>query len=383
MSKKELYVILGVSAIYMLRMSGVFMILPVLTAHMFLLQGVNGCLLGIAIGIYGFMQVIFQIPCGLISDKIGYKSVIIGGLVLFAIGSEIVAITQHIWGLIIGRALQGSGAISGSLIAFLLDSVKSQHHMRAVAFIGINFGITFFISIIFGPIITDRYGLYGLFHGITILAILAIILTYFIIPTLSNNFSKNNETFFIIFNKIKKIVSNIQLIRLSFNIFFIHIILILNFIVMPKVLINLGFSANVHWKVYSIIMLISSIVVLSYILYLEKKHCVTHILFKCMIILLMAELLMCMSAHFVFNFLFGMQLFFIVFSLIESILPAILHKISSHTYRSTTISIYSVGQFLGLGCGGILGGFLLELGGIWLVLCCAVVISTICVFLNK
>lgn len=379
MTKKEFYIILGLSTIFALRMAGVFMILPVLTVHAVSLQGANGSLLGVAIGVYGLMQIIFQLPFGLISDKIGRKSVIIVGLVLFIFGSEIAATTNNIWGLIIGRALQGSGAIGSSLIALLLDSVQEQHRIKAMASLGMSVGIAFAASMVFGPIITNRFGLNGLFHSITILIILAIVLICIIKPPISSCPVKNDENLFIMFSKIKHILTHSQLMKLNVSIFFTHTILMLNFIVLPKTMINLGFPLSIHWKIYSITMIISAIVVLTCIFYFEGKNCTKKILIACMNILFLSELIMSMNTLYSKMFLFGMQLFFIAFSLIETILPALINKEAQKKYKVTTISIYSIGQFLGIGFGGILGGFLLEMKGVWLVLFFSLIISLLCV----
>ncbi|WHL24873.1 MAG: MFS transporter [Candidatus Blochmannia vicinus] len=382
MTNKEFYIILGLGIIFALRMSGVFMILPVLTIHVTSITGVNGHLIGIAIGIYGLMQIIFQLPFGLMSDKIGRKPVIIGGLILFALGSEIAAVTNNIWGLIIGRALQGSGAISSSLIALLLESIREQHHIKAMAAIGISFGITFAISMICGPIITDMFGLHGLFHTITILTVLAIIFTYIVITPISFYPIKNNENLFVTFNKIKKIFAHAQLIKLNFSIFCVHTILILNFIALPKAMINLGFLLEEHWKIYSIIMIISAIAVCTCLICSEGKNYTGKVLIICMNILFLSELIMLTNMCHYRMFLCGMQLFFIAFNLIEAILPTLISKASPTKYKGTTISIYSIGQFLGVGFGGILGGFLLEIKGIWLVLFFALIISTLCIMMS-
>ncbi|WP_236840105.1 MFS transporter [Blochmannia endosymbiont of Camponotus nipponensis] len=355
------------------------MILPVLTVHATSLQGANGYLIGTAIGIYGLMQIIFQLPFGLMSDKIGYKPVIIVGLLLFALGSEIAATSNNIWGLIIGRALQGSGAISSSLIALLLASVQTQHHIKAMASVGISFGITFAISMVFGPIITDMFGLHGLFHSITILAVLAMILTHIVIMPISLHAIKNHENLFIMFNNIKRILIHSRLKKLYISIFFIHAILMLNFIALPKAIINLGYPLSIHWKIYSIIMMISAIAVLACIVYFKAKDHIEKILISCINILFISELIMLINTYSVKSFLFGMQLFFIAFSLIETILPTIINKESPNTYKGATISIYSIAQFLGVGCGGFVGGVLLEIQGVWLVLFFALIVSLLCI----
>lgn len=380
-TKTELHTILGLSLIFSLRISGIFMILPVLTIFASSLQAANEHLIGIAIGIYGLMQIIFQLPFGIISDKIGYKYIIIIGLIIFTIGSAIAASTNNIWGLIFGRALQGSGAISSSIIALLLNSVREQYRTRAMAIMGMSFGITFAISIISGPIITNIFGFHGLLHSITLLGLLAIILTCIVIKsTPAHNYTinkKNNTSLLNIINDLKKILINKQLMKLNIGIFCLHTILMLNFIILPKAMINLQFMPDAHWKIYGIIITISACIVIPFLFYSKIKNFMKQILIICTNILFLSELIMLMNTQNRWIFLFGTQLFFIAFNLIEIILPTLISQTSSNEYRSTTISIYSIGQFAGVGFGGTIGGFLFEIQGIWTVLSFALVMSII------
>ena len=147
----------GLGTVFSLRMLGMFMVLPVLTTYGMALNGASEALIGIAIGIYGLAQAVFQIPFGLVSDRIGRKPLIVGGLLIFALGSVIAAATDSIWGVILGRALQGSGAIAAAVMALLSDLTREQNRTKAMAFIGVSFGITFAIAMVLGPIITHAF----------------------------------------------------------------------------------------------------------------------------------------------------------------------------------------------------------------------------------
>ena len=144
----------GLGTVFSLRMLGMFMVLPVLTTYGMALQGASEALIGIAIGIYGLTQAVFQIPFGLLSDRIGRKPLIVGGLAVFAAGSVIAALSDSIWGIILGRALQGSGAIAAAVMALLSDHAR-QNRTKAMAFIGVSF--TFAIAMVLGPIITKTW----------------------------------------------------------------------------------------------------------------------------------------------------------------------------------------------------------------------------------
>lgn len=371
---QELQSILFLSMIFAFRMAGIFMILPILTIYAKSLIGSNEYLIGLAIGIYGIMQIIFQLPFGLMSDKIGRKPVIIFGLIISALGTEIAALTNDIWGLIFGRALQGFCAIGSVLIALLLDLVREQYRTQAMASIGLVFGITFISSMILGPLIANKFGLNGLFQTITFLTVLSIILVIRLFPKNFNS-QNNNGNFFQILKDIKLIITNKRLLKLNFSIFFLHTILILNFIAWPTVITNLGFNHSKHYQVYMIIVLLSIIISLPGIFLSKTKTYKNKILNISINTLFLSELIMTSANNNYYFFFLGMNLFFVAFILIESILPTLINIESPSKYKGSTISIYSMGQFFGVGLGGILGGYLSNRYGIGLVFICSSIIA--------
>ena len=154
MTPGELRATWGLGTVFSLRMLGMFMVLPVLTTYGMALQGASEALIGLAIGIYGLAQAVFQIPFGLLSDRIGRKPLIVGGLLIFVLGSVIAALTDSIWGIILGRALQGSGAIAAAVMALLSDLTREQNRTKAMAFIGVSFGVTFAIAMVLAVAVT-------------------------------------------------------------------------------------------------------------------------------------------------------------------------------------------------------------------------------------
>ncbi|CAD83311.1 MFS family transporter [Candidatus Blochmanniella floridana] len=373
--------ILTLNIIFILRMSGIFMALPILPVYAKSLQGSCEYLIGISIGIYGITQIIFQLPFGLISDKIGRKPIVIIGLIISVIGNELIAIAHEIWSLIIGRALQGLSAIGSVLIALLLESIQEKHHMQAMAIVGISFGITFIGSIIAGPFIANKFGFHGLFHIITIITILTILLVHFTIPTTHSCIDKNINLFKI-FNDIKLIITHSELLKLNFHIFCLHTVLILNFLIWPKIITNLGYLYNVHYKIYAAVILTSIFISFPCIFLSHIKKHRKKMLIIAVNILFLSELIMFITIHNFWLFLFSMQLFFVSFNLIESILPYLINKTSPTQYKGTSISIYSIGQFLGVGLGGIVGGFLLEIQDIWLVFLFILLLTAINILIN-
>ncbi|MFQ7459009.1 MAG: MFS transporter, partial [Klebsiella michiganensis] len=193
MTPGELRATWGLGTVFSLRMLGMFMVLPVLTTYGMALQGASEALIGLAIGIYGLAQALFQIPFGLLSDRIGRKPLIVGGLLIFVVGSVIAALSDSIWGIILGRALQGSGAIAAAVMALLSDLTREQNRTKAMAFIGVSFGVTFAIAMVLGPVVTHQLGLHALFWMIAFLATLGILLTLWVVPN-SQNHVLNRES---------------------------------------------------------------------------------------------------------------------------------------------------------------------------------------------
>ena len=152
MSATEKRATFSLASIYALRMLGLFLIMPVFALYAEHLAGVTPLLVGLAIGIYGLTQALLQIPFGMLSDRIGRKPVIVGGLILFAIGSVVAAMSESITGVIIGRALQGSGAIAAAVMALVADSTRESSRTKAMALIGISIGMAFMIALVAGPI---------------------------------------------------------------------------------------------------------------------------------------------------------------------------------------------------------------------------------------
>ena len=172
----------GLGLLFSLRMLGMFMVLPVLTTYGMALQGATPSLIGLAIGIYGLAQALCQIPLGVWSDRLGRLPLIVAGLLLFALGAVVAALSDSIWGVILGRGLQGAGAISAVVLALLSDLTREQNRTKAMAVIGMSFGITFAIAMVTGPLLAQHFGIRSLFWGIALLAVLAIGVVLWVVP---------------------------------------------------------------------------------------------------------------------------------------------------------------------------------------------------------
>ncbi|MBK4775792.1 MFS transporter [Candidatus Pantoea edessiphila] len=378
----ELRTSVGLGIVFSLRMLGMFMVLPVLTTYGMLLQHANKTLIGIAIGIYGFTQAIFQIPFGLISDRVGRKPMIIFGLSLLMVGSLISANSNSIWSVIIGRALQGSGAISAVIMALLSDLTREQNLSKVTACIGINFGITFAIAIIISPIVTNAFGLHSLFWIIAFLSIICFFIVIYFVPIETNHKFIINREIGVVQNSFFKVLRNYKLIKLNISIFCLHTLLMCILIVLPHQFELLGIPISNHWKIYLITMLIAFASVIPIIIFTEINRFTKQVFLIGIMTILIAEILLHSFLNYFWTIIIGLQLFLIAFSLLEAIIPSWVSKESPLGYKGTAMGFYSTSQFLGVAFGSSIGGWIfghfdaqavflycILVSVVWLIIC--------------
>jgi len=371
----------GLGTVFSLRMLGMFMVLPVLTTYGMALTGASETLIGIAIGIYGLAQAIFQIPFGLLSDRVGRKPLIVFGLIIFCIGSVVAASTDSIWGVIIGRAMQGSGAIAAAVMALLSDLTREQNRTKAMAFIGISFGVTFAIAMVLGPIITHAWGLHALFWAIALLTLVAIVITLMVVPSPSTHLLNRESS--MVKGSFSKVLSNGKLLKLNFGILCLHILLMSSFVVLPQVMEHAGFPPSEHWRVYLVTMLVSFVAVIPVIIYAEKKRHMKQVFMGCVAVILLAEIVLWYAGLRLWVVIAGIQLFFLAFNVMEAILPSLISKESPAGYKGTAMGIYSTSQFLGVAIGGSLGGYVYGHAGAGAVFLVCAAVAVVWLFVSS
>jgi len=270
MSAIEKRATVGLAGIYGLRMFGMFIILPVFAFYAeHLPGGGNYTLIGIALGAYGLTQAVLQIPFGWLSDRIGRKPVIYIGLVLFALGSFIAASASDIYLIILGRIVQGAGAISAAVMALAADLTREEHRTKAMAAIGMTIGVTFALSLIAAPALDRLFGVPGIFMMTGVLALLAIVVVSRVIPNpVISRFHSDTEASA---GRFQSVLHNPQLLRLDFGVFALHAVLMALWLVVPLSLRNAGLAADSHWKVYFPVLLLSLALIVPAIIYAEKK----------------------------------------------------------------------------------------------------------------
>ncbi len=357
MSRAEIRAALSLSSIYALRMLGLFMILPVFALYAADLDGVTPALTGLAIGIYGLTQAILQIPAGLLSDRIGRKPVIIGGLLVFALGSVIAAQADSIYMIIFGRALQGAGAIAAAIMALVADLTREQHRIKAMALIGMSIGLSFAAALILGPVLNNLVGVPGIFAVTAVLALGGILVVVFVVPRPSAlSIHREAEA---VPAQFKRILTHGQLLRLDAGIFLLHAILTGSFVVLPLVLRDeAAILAADHWKVYLPVLVCSVLAMIPLIILAERKgH--THAVFLAAILLLLVSLAGLYALPVTVVSVVAMLLvFFTAFNLLEAMLPSLVSRVAPVDARGTAMGFYSSAQFLGAFAGSLMAGWL-------------------------
>ena len=347
---------LSLAGIFALRMLGLFMVLPVFSIYAESLENVTPLLVGVAISAYGLTQALFQIPFGMLSDRVGRKPVIAGGLVIFALGSVVAAMSDSIYGVILGRALQGGGAIAAAVMAMAADLTREVHRTKAMATIGISIGLSFAVSLIVGPLVAGLFGLSGIFWITGVLALIGIAVLFSWVPNPSNTrFHRDTEA---LPSQFGTVLRDGELLRLDFGILTLHLILTSSFVVLPLCLRDASLPVNEHWSVYLPVLLVSMLVIVPFIILAEKKRKLKSVFLGAIAVLAAAQVGFLFYHQTVFSIACFMLLFFCGFNLLEATLPSMISKIAPANLKGTAMGVYSTSQFLGAFLGGIGGGFL-------------------------
>jgi MFS family permease len=363
MSAAELRASIGLSAIFGLRMLGMFAILPVFALYAESLPGGNDLtLVGIAIGAYGLTQALLQIPFGWWSDRYGRQPVIYIGLAIFAAGSFIAAFGHHIHVVILGRVLQGAGAISAAVIALAADLTRDEHRTKAMAMIGSTVGATFALSLVAGPALDRVIGVPGIFVLTGVLAFGAMWVVRAVVPPSSEpRVGKHDRVEGAGFLPV---LQDRQLLRLNYGILALHAALMALFIVIPFSLREAGLDVSRHWQVYLPTVLGSFVLMLPALL-LAKKASQVRALFVASVTLLV---IVHIAIPWLVGSLAGIALFLLVFftpfNVLEASLPSLVSRIAPAHAKGAAIGVFSSVQFLGIFLGAAVGGALYGRWGV-------------------
>ena len=352
----------SLAMIYAFRMLGLFMILPVFALYAEDYPGATPLLMGLALGIYGLTQAVLQIPFGMWSDRIGRKPVIFIGLLIFAAGSLVAGSATSIEGIIVGRAIQGGGAIAAALMALAADLSREEHRTKMMALIGVSIGASFALSMVLGPLVNDLVGISGIFYGTAVMAFVGIAILYLFVPDpLHSHFHRDAE---VEPQSLLKVLGNSQLLRLDFGILCLHFVLMSLFLVLPLELLNeYGVAASEHWKIYLPVFVVSLLIMVPFIIIAERKQAMKPVFIGAIISLIVAALIFIISQTF-WLMILALVIFFAGFNLLEASLPSLIAKTAPATQKGTAMGMYSSSQFLGAFAGGVGGGFAHQTWGI-------------------
>ncbi len=363
MNKHEFRAIGSLAAVFSVRLLGLFMVYPVFAAYAQKLGGATPYLVGEALGIYGLTQGLLQIPFGLLSDKFGRKIMIVIGLLLFGLGSAIAALSGTIAGVIVGRALQGAGAVGSVILAAVADLTAEETRTKAMAMIGMTIGASFIVALVAGPVVAKFIGVGGIFWLMAALALAGIAITEFVVPNPPRiSVHRDAETVPALMGLALR---NKELLRLNFGIFALHAMLTASFLVVPDLLREtLGLTNHNDWMVYLPVLLVSVAVMIPAIVVAEKFHHLKAVFVGAVVALAASQVMLYFGARDIAVLLAALVVFFSAFNVMEASLPSLITKVAPPDAKGTAMGLYSSLQFFGIFAGGIVGGWAHQAGGI-------------------
>ncbi|WP_323012045.1 MFS transporter [Castellaniella sp.] len=350
---------IALAMLFAARMLGLFLLTPIFAvAAVTLVGGDDPVRVGLALGAYGLTQAVMQIPLGMASDRYGRRPVIVFGMVLFVLGGIICALTNDVDWVTVGRVIQGLGAVSAAITAWIADATRPEVRTRAMAMVGGSIGISFALSLVLSPLLVGQFGLSGLFWAISLLGFVCLLIAMFFVP----NVPKSEAD--IIQATAHDVLAQKDLLRLNFGVFCLHFILMALFMVAPGLLGRLGdFETATLWQVYLPVILVSFVLMVPAVFYTETRK--VHKAALELSVLGLALVLGALpwldgSLALVVAALIG---FFVFFNILEALQPSLVSRVAPPAYKGLALGFYNTAQSLGVFAGGLLGGILVQSSG--------------------
>ena len=353
---------MSLALIFALRMLGLFVVLPVFALEAARYPGGNDpALVGLALGAYGLTQALLQLPLGLASDRFGRKRVIVAGLAVFAAGSLVAALADSVWGLLLGRALQGAGAVSAAVTALLADQTRDVVRTKAMALVGASIGLMFMLALVIAPPMAARWGLPGLFGLTFALATAGIAVVLWVVPPEQAHAQSRALA------PLSELLKHADLLRLNAGVFVLHTVQIAMWVAVPALLVQAGLPSATHWHVYLPAMLLA-FAMMGGLFSLERAGRLRAALLGSIILVLIAQVgfaalsgLPAPAAPWLFGVL--LFIFFVGFNALEASQPSLVSRMAPAPLRGAALGAYNTLQSLGLFAGGVLGGALAKTVG--------------------
>ena len=365
----------ALASLFALRMLGLFLVLPVFAleaAHY--PGGDNAAKVGLAMGIYGLMQALLQIPLGAASDRFGRKRVIALGLLAFAVGSVLAATATSLDGLLLGRAVQGAGAISAAISALVADLTRPEVRTKAMALVGISIAASFALSLLIAPALTQAIGLSGIFSLTAVLALLGVATILWVVPAEPSRHQAPATL-----ANLSAVLRAPQLLRLDWGVFALHAVQVAMWLGVPTLLEHAGLPRAQHWHVYLPALVVSVLLLGGVLFRLERKGHMKGVMVFAISLLLLVQLGLAWAASVQTSVItLGVLLFafFLAFNALEASQPSLASKLAEPAQRGSALGVFNTAQSLGVFAGGAVGGVLLQSGGPdWLYGVCAGVLA--------
>ena len=363
MTRQELRSSGSLALIFALRMLGLFLVLPVFALEAQHYAGGNDpAMVGLALGMYGLTQAVFQLPLGLASDRFGRKKVIIVGLLVFALGSLVAALADSLMGLVWGRALQGAGAVSAAVTALLADLTRDSVRTKAMAMVGGSIALMFSLALVLSPLLAGWVGLSGIFWITLALTLAGIATVLWVVPPEPLQHTAMPR------GRFADLLAYPDLLRLNAGVFVLHTVQMAMWVAVPTLLVQAGLVKTAHWQVYLPAVLLS-FAALGRLFAMERKGQLRSALLLAIVLVLLVQaglgaLTLAGGAPSLWLLGAAMLVFFIGFNMLEATQPSLVSRMAPERLRGAALGAYNTLQSLGLFAGGFLGGWLSRHGSL-------------------